>query len=259
MIAGRIERVKSPSVTYRMKPGPAQCIISVSQLRDLAEKAKREFGDEYDQKNMYDVVERVVKPACAKKGKPYALIVNDQTPFPDVVPFVFITHAWAENFKRFVRSVVSIMKVLQEHYSAENPDEAEDLHIWICAFALEQSDDPTKIVDQLGTDPSKAPFTKALRKAAHYVMVRNLETDIYSRIWCVWEIYCALEFGLLSSDKFRIAGPSKSFMAANCPDFHIHMAHAHDPNDKNLMLNHIQATPGIEDHINLLVSILRQV
>merc|ERR1712151_1363845 len=86
--------------------------------------------------------------------------------------------------------------------------DAKELYVWICALAKQQSTDEAFMKSQLDCDVSAAPFTRALEKASHYLIMRNERVDIYSRIWCCWELYCAFTCGLLRSAKLRISGSS---------------------------------------------------
>merc|ERR1712032_1672314 len=183
--------------------GPERCIISKVRLQRVLEDAEKLFGDEYTTKTMYEINADIIQPACMDAGLPFALIPNDVHDVPpEGTKFVFVTHAWGENFSTFVKAVVAAVKQMEQN------DPGAELYLWICAFALFQSADSMVISSQLGDDPTAAPFTKALCKATHYLIVRSQEADIYSRIWCCWELYYAWCEGKLASGTFGIAGPN---------------------------------------------------
>jgi len=201
--------------------GPAHNAITVSQLMSLVQQTARDFPEDGKALTMYDINERIILPACAKHKRPYARVLND--PEPKMVQ-VFITHAWRENFNEFAQSV--------EHCFMHEPDKP---NIWICAFALYQSADRSAVSAQLGNDPAKAPFTEALKRAERYLVVRNRAVDIFARIWCCWELYCADKYGLLEQGKgkFLITGPC-CFPCTASED--VAKAEATDPEDKRVIL-----------------------
>jgi len=207
----------------RSSDGPEHNAITVAQLSALAKQSAKDYSDAAGM-TMYDVNERIVRPACAQHGKPYARVLND--PEPKTVQ-VFVSHAWKENFAEFADSV----EVCFRH-------EPEKPNIWVCAFALYQSADRAAVSAQLGRDPSKAPFTDALKCADRYLVVRNQAVDIFTRIWCCWELYCADKYGFLDQGKgkFLITGPS-CFPETALDD--VAKAEASDAEDKRLILNAI--------------------
>merc|ERR1712046_268895 len=113
----------------------------------------------------------------------YAMIANERKPRRAQI---FITHAWSENFKEFVESIESAVAPASGDLPGSNPT------LWICAFALNQGGN---IAAQLGADPRNAPFTRALACAESFLVVRNRAVNIYTRIWCCWELYCAYLLG----------------------------------------------------------------
>ena len=136
----------------------------------------------------------------------------------------------------------------------------------ICAFALIQGN-PALIEKQLkgagsGNSLKDSPFVRALQDASMYVVVRNSNTDLYSRIWCICgksspslrstysayftpHLYCsplrcpsndielmyAKNIGL-TADKTFITGPDVfQHLKTSCLD-----AKAFDPRDKECIL-----------------------
>jgi len=193
------------------------------------------LGARYAEATMYDIIQFVVRPACEVEQKAYAHIVN---PGAFLHVEVFVSHAWGENFDEFVSSVNRAF-----HLCPVKPT------LWICAFALVQSSNPTVVQQQVGLseDPSKAPFSRALRKAEKVLIVRNRTVDLYSRIWCCWELAAASEYGFLKrSGALMVAGP-----AAFSQDKAVDVTHANasNSNDKVRILLHILKN-GSYDAVN---------
>ena len=87
--------------------------------------------------------------------------------------------------------------------------------------------------EQLGNDPAHAPFTEALKRANRYLVVRNDAVDVFARIWCCWELYCAAQGGFLQSDKYIVTGPSRF---PNPENWDIGKADASNLEDKHLIM-----------------------
>merc|ERR1719401_200425 len=113
------------------------------------------------------------------------MIVNNSEP---VRAKHFVTHAWAEPMREFTASIRSALEPMQR----------EEQTLWICMFAVFQTQDPSVIAGQLGRNPWQAPFTRALNSADRFLVVRNSEVNIYTRVWCCWELYCAYTLGYLT-------------------------------------------------------------
>ena len=87
--------------------------------------------------------------------------------------------------------------------------------------------------EQLGSDPAHAPFTEALQRANRYLVVRNDAVDVFARIWCCWELYCAAQGGFLQSDRYIVTGPSRF---PNPENWDIGKADATNLEDKRLIM-----------------------
>lgn len=125
-------------------------------------------------------------------------------------------------------------------------------NLWICAFAVFQTTDKTLVSEQLGDDPRHAPFTRALLRAERFLVVRNRTTDIYTRIWCCWELYIAYIMGFLTSSKLSITGPNVFTNVKH----DVLSAYASDPRDKEQILAAIEAEDGAREHINFIITLL---
>jgi len=172
---------------------PHESCISYEQLLDLDKNVRGLYGRaHYEKATMHDVVRRIVRPVCEETGKSYAEYLN-----PDgLIISAFITHSWNEKFSEVVKYLTTVFQS-----SLKKPN------IWICAFALLQGD-YKKIKDQVQGDGNleTSPFVLALKEADFFVVLRNSNTDLYTRIWCVCELLFAMKFGLVPN-RTLITGP----------------------------------------------------
>lgn len=147
---------------------PERWCLSFEQLLDVDRLAREEFGsDSYSTATMRDICDRIILPLCRSSGTSYALSVN-----PEGLPIdCFVTHSWDGQFSSFVQS---IRQVFQTQVQKPN--------LWICSFALNQE----RASDQVGSGEDSlddSPFVRALKHAKSFCVVRNSNTDLYSRIW----------------------------------------------------------------------------
>lgn len=219
---------------------PAWGAVTMEQLNDLRKRAKQEFGDDYASATMYDINDRILLPLCSKHRKCYAHIVNgSELKHVDI----FVSHAWAENFDEFVKSVNAPFL----HWRVKPT-------LWICALALIQSTDPAVIASQVGTgdDPFSAPFSKALSKADKVLVVRNNAVNLYDRIWCCWELFVAHRLSLVDKPGgLIVTGPCRSHSDHKID---IAAARAFNLEDKRRILSHVLSAQTEYQAINDLLT-----
>ena len=178
----------------RLQTSPEYWAISYDQLVQLGEDAREILGSKYPNASMRELNEVLIKPICKQKGTSVALSLNPQ----GRKLTVFVTHGWDENFVEFLGSI-------REAYGTA----LQKPSLWICAFALVQSDDPAAVSAQVGDASApleESPFVRALSRADQYLVVRNAQRDICTRLWCGCELTFAHQYGLWPN-KTRIAGP----------------------------------------------------
>ena len=125
---------------------------------------------------MRDVVNRAVKPRTRGTGVGLALLLNAKKPLRAKV---MVSHAWDETYYEFVKALV---------------DSGNTGPFWVCALSIYQNEDlpGVTISDQLGPDPHYGPFATVLRQAELMIAIVTNACNIYSRMWCVFEMYIAL-------------------------------------------------------------------
>lgn len=167
--------------------GPESWGISLEQLRAVTddpsyvkENLCGMLCESTGSSTMREVVERIVKPATAGTGMGYALLKNEEKPLR---ARVMVSHAWDEEFHEFLQAIVDS--------GIEGP-------FWVCAFAIYQPEDlpHVTIEQQLGPHPSTGPFATVLKQADVMLAVLTGQCNIYTRMWCVLEMFTALQLGL---------------------------------------------------------------
>jgi len=93
---------------------------------------------------------------------------------------VFITHSWSEGLYEFIDKLLDSWPMGARA-------------VWCCVFANPQALD----IGDLISDPRTSPFAFALASAAHVLVVTNRSASIYSRVWCIYEAFLAVESGKL--------------------------------------------------------------
>jgi len=201
--------------------------ITYQQLLDIEVLARRHFGSwNFHNKSMRHIVDAIVIPKCQERGVSYALALNRQGLQVDA----FITHSWDEPFADFVSSIRTAFRPF-----TRKPN------LWICAFAMIQGSD-AHTEEILDVPLRESPFVQALSFASWFVVVRNSQTDLYSRIWCVSELMFAREFGFTTTNKTLVIGPNNfSHLRTSCLQ-----AQATNARDKQRILSALQ-----QEHDNL--------
>jgi len=140
-------------------------------------EARQSRGQLDKHMTMRDVVEKFVKPATASTGLGLALLLNAKGPLPGTV---MVSHAWDESYEQFVEALGSS--------GMEGP-------FWVCATAICQNEDGhgPSIQEQLGPSPASGPFATVLKQSTNMLAVLTTTCDIYTRLWCVFEMWTALE------------------------------------------------------------------
>lgn len=119
---------------------------------------------------------------------------------------MFLLLAWQENFKQFVEALAGS--------EIEGP-------FWVCALSIYQNEDLPNVTiqKQLGPSPSSGPFSTVLKQADRMVAIMTDSCDIYTRLWCVYEIFIAITLNvpvsLASFNEITTSGGSSDAMYTN--------------------------------------------
>merc|ERR1712203_162927 len=86
------------------------------------------------------------------------------------------------------------------------------------------------------------------------LIVRNDVVDLYTRVWCCWELYLAHDYGLTSQiGGLLVVGPNK-FRG----DVDINDAEASDENDKKTILGSIDEA-GQMERVNTTINEIKRI
>jgi len=204
---------------------PKFAAVSLNQVFLFRAQVKNELGSVYRTATSYTINERIIRPFCEVHKESYAVHVNKGSLLHAEV---FVSHAWSENFDTFVDSIATSL--------ARMPWKP---NLWICFLALVQTGGPSLSPVYFDTTsiPIGAPFMQALAEAWQVLVVRNSTCNIYSRIWCCWELYLAFEQGIVNkTGRIIVAGPD-TFTDTKASD--IGNAEASNQEDTVTILDHI--------------------
>jgi len=151
---------------------PSRWGVTLDQLDALLREVEKRYPDV--DPTVYTVVNEIIKPMTEKAGCSYALMLNPN----GVDAENFVTHAWGEGFKAFVGDL------RKANVSGG---------FWICFLANPQTWEPSELKALLGVNPFMSPFHAALTEASKVVAVRNSNLNMYTRLWCVFELWAANE------------------------------------------------------------------
>lgn len=207
----------------RPKPGAAQMGlgphlwgITLEQLLGLRHDVAEHYDSKQEDascKSMRDVVDDVIKPRTRGRGIGYALLLNSERP---IQAKYMVSHSWDEGFLDFVDA----LRVGDAEIAGEG--------LWICAVALFQKEDddcgpgPT-VHEQLGDDVLEGPFVVVVRQASRLLVVQTDRSQVYTRLWCVLELYQAMELdvgvtllGAWTVESTRTLDPERA--VCHCPE-----------------------------------------
>jgi len=128
-----------------------------------------------------------VLPQTRGSGCGIALAKNRGSPLQSQI---MVSHAWAEDVQECGDAIASFFK--RKSIPADTP-------LWFCTFSQYQPGDeagdigPT-ISEQIGLDPFKKVIcSHGVRNGYGMIVIQTTKAELYSRLWCVYEIGEALE------------------------------------------------------------------
>ena len=154
----------------RVRDCVTQKMITVDpEFGNVEDFAHKELGP-----TIYETNRGCIQPITAKAGgMSWALMKNEHGLTADL----FVTHAWREGVYEF------LLKLLHQW-----PVRARSA--WICFLAIPQNSDPGLLVSSAVAD---TPFHRALSTSKYMLVVPNHSCSIYTRLWCVYEAYVAIQ------------------------------------------------------------------
>lgn len=221
--------------------------ISMQQLHALRRDVQAFYeakGEAAADKSMRDVVEDIIKPTTRDMGVGYALLLNRERP---VRAQYMVSHSWNECFFEFVDALAVVSASIGED------------GLWICALSIYQKENddfghgPT-IAEQLGEDVLEGPFAVVVRAAKRMLVVQTRQAAVYTRLWCVLELYQAVQMRV----DVRLLGAWTWEASRTVRPQH---ATCHDPQDAAKIRRAVESTCGwaalestIVRHIKLILA-----
>mmetsp|Transcript_38984 Transcript_38984/g.97995 ORF Transcript_38984/g.97995 Transcript_38984/m.97995 type:complete len:462 (-) Transcript_38984:86-1471(-) len=137
--------------------------------------------------NLYDTMTKVIMPAT----KPYECSYVELIAKGPQKPRYFVSHWWGE-------PVVLFIRCLTMH--AEDRGFDESTFYWVCAYANNQY----KLMGAVTADPTGSAFYQAIRESDGVVSVVDENGICFTRVWCVFEVWCALAGEVKKDFKYDI-------------------------------------------------------
>eukprot|EP00930_Biecheleria_cincta_P103053 TRINITY_DN9495_c0_g1_i2.p1 TRINITY_DN9495_c0_g1~~TRINITY_DN9495_c0_g1_i2.p1 ORF type:complete len:630 (-),score=94.86 TRINITY_DN9495_c0_g1_i2:433-2322(-) len=141
-----------------------------------------------DKLNLYDLVDWLIKPATLNGNRAHIQNAGTHCSFVELIaeqksqsPTWFISHWWGEAIIDFLRSV-------GRHVKLRNLAADTDFY-WICAYANRQHH--LELTEN--HDLEATSFYRAMMVSKGVLCVLDDEAKPFSRIWCAFEEYVALE------------------------------------------------------------------
>jgi len=123
--------------------------------------------------NLYDLNSILIKPMTKKRNCSF----KELFPSGESTPTYYVSHWWGEK-------VLDFINCCEYHAMAHNLSPSKARY-WVCAYANRQHDLGT----DLGTDPSKSSFNRAMQMAEGVLLVIDPQVVVTSRIWVDYELF----------------------------------------------------------------------
>ncbi|CAJ1387473.1 unnamed protein product [Effrenium voratum] len=199
---------------------PSRFAVSFQQLRDFDLKVQRDARISYPVMTVREVVDQVVRPATAgHRNSGYARILNKGNP---LLGEAFISHAWGGGFADFTQAVLEVFEARPSPPS-----------LWMAFLAL-SVDGPVR-----RGSAASAPWVEALKRATSVLLVRNPRSDVYRRLWCVFELHMAFRIGLETS--LRVHGANAP---QTCREVKMTQAETSEQEDQEWIHEYFEQNPG---------------
>lgn len=134
--------------------------------------------------NLYQVCDAFITPWTRGTGNSISLLMNSEKPLRTEL---MISHAWAEDILAALFAILG--KATSMSIDLDTP-------IWFCALSQYQPSDGfgPSVSEQLSIDPFKCVIES--RPKHGMIVVHTAESELYKRLWCVYEINTALSCGV---------------------------------------------------------------
>eukprot|EP00930_Biecheleria_cincta_P013440 TRINITY_DN11974_c0_g1_i1.p1 TRINITY_DN11974_c0_g1~~TRINITY_DN11974_c0_g1_i1.p1 ORF type:complete len:685 (-),score=89.45 TRINITY_DN11974_c0_g1_i1:144-2147(-) len=174
-------------------PDPVDRGITLEQLRAVLAHARRRCEAEgwimggrnrgqlvqTDSVNLYDLCAYTIVPATKERCCSLVELVADE---PQLTLWL-VSHWWGE-------PVLDFITCLSQH-AEDHVLSSTDSPYWVCAYANNQH----RLHECISDDPAKTVFKVVMDRADGVVSIVDKHAVCFSRVWCCYEIFDALEGG----------------------------------------------------------------
>eukprot|EP00933_Yihiella_yeosuensis_P038170 TRINITY_DN3211_c0_g2_i1.p1 TRINITY_DN3211_c0_g2~~TRINITY_DN3211_c0_g2_i1.p1 ORF type:complete len:585 (+),score=72.77 TRINITY_DN3211_c0_g2_i1:42-1796(+) len=225
---------------FLLKVHPSNFAISYAQFEELDAKAHSHFRARYRTVRTRDMIQEVIIPSTAHLvNRGYARVLNEAELIPGEA---FVSHCWDEEWMTFWPAVNEVF--------GEFP---QPPNLWMVFTALSQSGE-IRTARRPGLKPIDLPMIQALKRCSTTLLVRNVCTDVYSRLWCVWELYMFSQLGFTEDDgRFFVHGPNRGLESKQEVD--VFNCATSEPEDRQWLLDWIRQ----ESLLHSVMSVASQI
>ncbi|CAJ1410943.1 unnamed protein product [Effrenium voratum] len=182
-----------PQEEHRAMALPQLRRVVSHAARRCAEEGWTRFGEalEADKVNLYEVTSFVIKPFTEVKRCSYVEMVA----FQEQPAATFVSHWWGESCRDFVACVEQhardhgLLADRAADAGAGNGGAGPEHYYWVCAYANNQ----WELDNAVTRDPGESSFRRAMDLASGALSVVDAKAVVFSRIWCCYEVFVALD------------------------------------------------------------------
>lgn len=188
--------------------------------------------------NTYMVNRYFVTPWTKETGRSIALMMNPDPKKADLM----LSHSWAEDIDK-------VEDCLRQVQVAKQQAIPECTYVFFCTFSLYQAEDEhgPSIEEQVRQDP----FAKIIGSKPAYGMavLHTLAADLYTRLWCGYEIYNAVQHGVRA---FAVYPDEQSYTSFFDFDVELQLALCTREQDELMIRGKIEQLPGSYKALNIV-------
>eukprot|EP00931_Biecheleriopsis_adriatica_P004149 TRINITY_DN105861_c0_g1_i1.p1 TRINITY_DN105861_c0_g1~~TRINITY_DN105861_c0_g1_i1.p1 ORF type:complete len:982 (+),score=156.01 TRINITY_DN105861_c0_g1_i1:41-2986(+) len=203
--------------------------------------------------NGYDMCRLFVRPYTRGTGSSVALTVNPAKPLQ---PTTMLSHAWGEDIEQ-VLTALNVGSGARLAGAGSPPLPAEAV-VWFCIFANYQcGDEEGDMGPTVEQQLDQEPFRRVIcLPSIHLVVIHTTAAEVYSRLWCVYEIDEAITAGVPVSAAFSDEAFVKMIQYGAC-DVDTEAAKCNRSDDEWMLREYVLEKPGGFSRLSTVISNFR--
>jgi len=231
--------------SHAIEVHPSYLAISWQQFGDLGTSLKSHFGARFRCTTVREAIRDFIAPATAHRvNVSYARLLNEGSMLP---LDVFISHCWDCGLEELTGTTD---RVLGRRSPLPN--------LWLAVTALWQGG-YTCFFGSCGSDALRqAPFQRAMHRAGSMLFVRSELVDPYTRLWCVWELFLAVQLGFPDRPgAFLVAGSNRGFESSEPVE--LEACSTSHPEDRERLLKSMTRSGALLKDVEKVASNIRKL